>query len=57
MELLSRCKEALPDAEVIVVTGHASVPKAVEAMQQGAFSFLEKPITPKRLRAVAGKAA
>ncbi len=57
MELLGRAKDALPDAEVIMVTGHASVPKAVEAMQQGAFSFLEKPITPGRLRAVTERAA
>ena len=57
MQVLARAKQALPDSEVIVVTGHASVPKAVEAMQQGAFSFLEKPITPDKLRAVASKAA
>ena len=57
MEVLARAKEALPDSEVIVVTGHASVPKAVEAMQQGAFNFLEKPITPDKLRAIAEKAA
>lgn len=57
MEILGRAKQALPDAQVIMVTGHASVPKAVEAMQQGAFNFLEKPITPDRLRAVTGKAA
>ncbi len=57
MEVLARAKKALPECEVIVVTGHASVPKAVEAMQQGAFNFLEKPITPDRLRAVAEKAA
>ena len=57
MEVLSRSRQALPDAEVILVTGHASVPKAVEAMQQGAFNFLEKPITPNRLRAVVEKAA
>ena len=57
MEVLSRARQALPDAEVIMVTGHASVPKAVEAMQQGAFNFLEKPITPTRLRAIADKAA
>jgi two-component system response regulator HydG len=57
MEILARARKALPDAEVIMVTGHASVPKAVEAMQLGAFNFLEKPITPARLRAVAEKAA
>jgi two-component system response regulator HydG len=57
MEILTRAKQSLPDAEVILVTGHASVPKAVEAMQQGAFNFLEKPITPARLRAITEKAA
>ena len=57
MEVLARAKRALPDSEVIVVTGHASVPKAVEAMQEGAFNFLEKPVTPDKLRAVAEKAA
>jgi two-component system response regulator HydG len=57
MEILGRAKQAMPDCEVILVTGHASVPKAVEAMQQGAFNFLEKPITPNRLRAIAEKAS
>ena len=56
MEILARAKQGLPEAEVIMVTGHATVPKAVEAMQLGAFNFLEKPITPNRLRAVAEQA-
>ena len=56
MEVLARTKAAQPETLVIMVTGHASVPKAVEAMQQGAFNFLEKPITPNRLRAVTEKA-
>ena len=52
MEILARTKQLLPECEVIMVTGHASVPKAVEAMQQGAFNFLEKPISSNRLRAI-----
>jgi two-component system response regulator HydG len=56
-EILRRCKESLPDGEVIVVTGHGSVPKAVEAMRQGAYNFLEKPLNTERLRAVTEKAA
>jgi two-component system, NtrC family, response regulator HydG len=57
MEILARAREKLPGAEVILVTGHATVPKAVEAMQLGAFNFLEKPISTSRLRAVCEKAA
>ena len=56
MKLLKLTREQLPDCEVIMVTGHATVPVAVEAMQIGAFNFLEKPITPNRLRAIVGKA-
>ncbi len=56
MRVLQQAKQSLPDSEVVLVTGHATVPKAVEAMQMGAFNFLEKPITPNRLRAVTAKA-
>lgn len=56
MQVLQKAKRSLPDCEVVLVTGHASVPTAVEAMQEGAFNFLEKPITPNRLRAVTAKA-
>ncbi len=56
MKILGLSKELLPAAEVIMVTGHATVPQAVKAMQLGAYNFLEKPITPKRLQAVVGKA-
>ncbi|MFP6648773.1 MAG: sigma-54 dependent transcriptional regulator [Pirellulaceae bacterium] len=56
MEVLSTAVDVLPDAQVVMVTGHASVPLAVEAMQLGAYNFLEKPITPRRLRAVVKRA-
>ena len=56
MQILAFSKQLLPEAQVVMVTGHATVTKAVEAMQLGAFNFLEKPITPNRLRAIAAKA-
>ena len=49
LELLRRFKQTYGDTEVIVVTGHGSVPKAVEAMKAGAHSFVEKPIEPDTL--------
>ncbi|MEX2558870.1 MAG: sigma-54 dependent transcriptional regulator [Pirellulales bacterium] len=57
LELLSRAKDDLPDAEVILVTGHGTIPSAVTAMQQGAFNYLLKPLDINQLRAVTEKAA
>ena len=57
LEILAKCNEVLPDAEVILVTGHGTVQSAVEAMQQGAFNYLLKPLDLKQLRAVADNAS
>lgn len=57
MQILKQAKELQPDCEVILVSGHATVALAVEAMREQAFNFLEKPITPKRLQAIVSKAA
>ena len=56
MEILKQAKELQAECEVILVSGHATVPRAVEAMREQAFNFLEKPITPKRLQAIVSKA-
>ena len=57
LEILARAKKALPEAEVILITGHGTIPSAVTAMQQGAFNYLLKPLDLAQLRAVAQKAA
>lgn len=57
LEVLARAKEMLPDAEVIVVTGHGTIRSAVSAMQQGAFHYLTKPLDLTELRAVTEKAS
>ncbi len=57
MQVLQRCKQSLPDAEVIVVTGHGTVSSAVEAMQQGAFTYVEKGAGIEHLRTITNRAA
>jgi two-component system response regulator HydG len=57
LELLKRTKQLLPEAEVILATGHGTVASAVSAMQQGAFNYLQKPLDLAQLRVVAEKAA
>ncbi len=57
LEVLAKCKELQPDAELILVTGHGTIESAVEAMQRGAFNYLLKPLDLKQLRAVVENAA
>lgn len=43
LQLQQKLRERQIDLPVIMISGHADVPMAVEAMQQGALTFLEKP--------------
>ena len=43
IETLRRIKEEDPELQVILLTGHASLEKGIEAMKFGAMDFLEKP--------------
>jgi len=46
-----RCaREAVPPAEVVLITGHGTVESAVEAIKGGAYDYLRKPFEPDVLR-------
>ncbi|WP_196161358.1 sigma-54 dependent transcriptional regulator [Reinekea sp. G2M2-21] len=49
MELLSAIAELDAALPTILMTGHGDVPLAVEAIQKGAYDFLEKPFPVQRL--------
>ncbi|MFC2008031.1 ATP-binding protein [Chloroflexota bacterium] len=50
MEILELAKETNPDAEVMMVTGYASVETAVEAVIRGAYAYYIKPVNPDELK-------
>ncbi len=43
IETLKRIRQTHPEMQIILLTGHASVQKGVEAVKLGAMDFLEKP--------------
>ena len=48
-ELLRRITESWPTVPVIILTGHATIESAVQAMRGGAYDFLTKPVNLDRL--------
>ena len=44
LEVLKKIKEKNPDIQVILLTGHATVQKGIEAMKLGAMDLIEKPV-------------
>ncbi len=56
LTLLKKAKQELPDAEVVVVTGHGDVKTAVEAMRAGAANYVQKPVGLDELRTMVDKA-
>lgn len=55
-QVMAFTKEMLPDAEVIIVTGYATINSAVDTMARGAFYYLPKPIRLQELKTLVAKA-
>ncbi|MFI5229858.1 MAG: sigma-54-dependent transcriptional regulator [Gemmatimonadales bacterium] len=49
IEALKKIKEADASAVVVMISGHATIPTAVEATQLGAYDILEKPLDTDRI--------
>ncbi len=43
IEVLEQIKQVSPETDVIIMTGHASVETAIEAVRLGAFDYITKP--------------
>src|SRR5574341_106123 len=56
MELLARLKRDSPTTAVIILTGQGTIETAVQAMKDGAYDYLTKPVDPTRLQVLLEKA-
>jgi signal transduction histidine kinase len=55
-EVIRRVHEMAPEVVMVVITGHATIGAAVDAMREGAYDFLPKPFTPAELRLILDRA-
>ena len=56
IDILKHVKEQLLPCNVILITGHATAETAVEAMKEGAFDYIIKPVDFEKLKGLVSKA-
>ena len=49
LTLLTKLQQIDSEIPVILMSGHGDIPMAIEAMNEGAYDFLEKPLQPEKL--------
>jgi DNA-binding NtrC family response regulator len=57
MAVLERVRARWPDTQVVVITGHATIDSAIEAMKRGAYHYVTKPYRLDEVREVVRGAA
>jgi len=56
LDVLKQLRQENPDLQIIMLTGHATVEKSVEAIKEGAVELLEKPVNMDKLLKRIGEA-
>ena len=56
LALVRALREEQPDTPVVIITGKGTIDAAVEAVREGVFDFVEKPLDPARLRVILQRA-
>ncbi len=56
IDLMTHLKNAHPDCQVIILTGHGTIESAIRATQKGAFHFITKPFNMEELVSLVDKA-
>ncbi|MDA8433766.1 MAG: sigma-54 dependent transcriptional regulator [Nitrospiraceae bacterium] len=57
LQILKKCRSLYPDAEVVVITGYATVQSAIQAIKKGAYDYITKPFKLDEVRRVVREAA
>jgi DNA-binding NtrC family response regulator len=57
IEVLEQIKNVAPDTEVVIMTGHASIETAIDAVRLGAFDYITKPAKLTQLETILRKVA
>jgi DNA-binding NtrC family response regulator len=56
LALVRALREEQPDTPVVIITGKGTIDAAVEAVREGVFDFVEKPLDPARLKVILQRA-
>jgi len=49
IELMKKARKIVPALSTVIITAHATVQTAIEAMKEGAYDYIEKPFCPERV--------
>ena len=56
LALVRALREEMPETPVVIITGKGTIDAAVEAVREGVFDFVEKPLDPARLKVILQRA-